>query len=78
MTIEEAQANIGKPFKYFLCRTWDIIKDVRNDGVIVGEWLEAPAEDCRLKQEQPEALKQFQQNKNDATKSSEGDSLCQP
>jgi hypothetical protein len=63
MTIEEAQANIGKPFKCIdggngLAGKFDTIKKVVN-GWIYGEFMAAPAEDCRLKQEQPEHLKQL-------------------
>lgn len=57
MTTEEAKAAIGQPFKWTLCIKWDVIKEVTDDGFIIGEFLTAPAEDCRLKQPQPEQLK---------------------
>lgn len=64
MDIETAKQNIGKPFKYSLCAHWDVIKEVTPDGYIIGEFIECPCEDARLKQEIPEGLKQYQQNKN--------------
>lgn len=73
MTIQEAKDNIGKPFKYELCAHWDIIREVDSNDYIKGDFLWVPPENCRLKQEQPEQLKKY-----NATKSSEGDSLCQP
>lgn len=63
MTIEEANANIGKPFKWSLCAHWDTIRIVTIDGFIMGDILQAPVEDCRLKQEVPEGLKNYQQQK---------------
>lgn len=63
MTIQEAKENIGKEFKLNwvsgtgAAAQFDIIKFVDANGWIHGEWLSAPAEDCRLKQEQPEQLK---------------------
>lgn len=61
MTIEEAKANIGQPFKpnwiKGLGGKFDIIREVDIDGWIIGDFWEAPAEDCRLKMEQPEQLK---------------------
>lgn len=60
MTISEATQAIGQPFKYSLCSKWDVIKEVRPDGYIIGEFIEAPADECRLKQEIPEGLKKYQ------------------
>lgn len=61
MTIEEARAAIGQPFKLNWIKAiggkFDTIREVREDGWIVGDFWEAPAEDCRLKMEQPEHLK---------------------
>lgn len=62
MTIAEAKESIGKEFKLSwitsgLAARFDIIRRVDESGVIHGDWLEAPAQDCRLKQEQPEQLK---------------------
>lgn len=57
MTAEQATSNVGQPFKWTLCVKWDVIKDVTGDGFIIGEFLTAPVEDCRLKQEQPSWLK---------------------
>ncbi len=67
MTISEAQANIGKPFKYELCAHWDIIRSVDTvNGSITGDiMVMAPIEDCRLKQEVPAGLKNYQNKKND-------------
>lgn len=62
MTTEEAYNNIGKPFKYQHCVHWDVIKEVSGDGYITGEFLCVPAEDCRLKQEQPPQLKKSKKN----------------
>lgn len=60
MTPEEAKANIGKPFKWLGGGAfwWDIITNVNEEGWIIGKFFDSPAEDCRLKQEQPEALKE--------------------
>jgi len=63
MDTQTAKANLGKPFKYLSFFKWDTILGVTADGYIHGEIFEAPAEDCRLKQEQPEALKKFQEQK---------------
>lgn len=64
MKIEEAKANIGQPFKLnwikVLSGKFDIIREVDIDGWIIGDFLEAPAQDCRLKAEQPEQLKKKQ------------------
>lgn len=64
MTIEEAKSNIGQPFKLNWIKAlggkFDIIREVREDGTIVGDFYEAPAEDCRLKLDQPEQLKKRQ------------------
>jgi hypothetical protein len=61
MTSQEAQANVGNQFKWLgsdggVTSHFDIIKKVKNDW-IYGEFIAAPAEDCRLKQDQPDHLK---------------------
>lgn len=61
MTIQEAQSNIGQPFKWIdggngITGKFDVIKKVIKDWVY-GEFIAAPAEDCRLKQDKPEHLK---------------------
>lgn len=54
MNIQEALANIGKEFKWIGCPHWDFIREVRTeDQMIIGDKIEAPVEDCRLKQEVP-------------------------
>lgn len=63
MTTEIALANIGQPVKYGSVYKWDTIRSVSADGMITGDFLEAPVEDCRLKQAQPEALKKFHEQK---------------
>jgi hypothetical protein len=63
MTTEIAQANIGQPFKYGSVYKWDTIQSVTASGYIIGDFLEAPAEDCRLKLPQPEALKVHNEKK---------------
>ncbi len=67
MTIEEAQANIGKPFKWNLCAHWDIIRDVyTTTQSITGDILiMVPVEDCRLKQPVPEGLKKYKDEQRD-------------
>lgn len=62
MTVNEAQASIGQPFKISWLTggklgSFDKIKFVDNQGNIHGDFIEAPAEDCRLKEPQPEQLK---------------------
>lgn len=57
MDTQTAKANIGKPFKWKLSVAWDEIVSVDDDGMIIGKFLEAPAEDCRLKQPVPEGFK---------------------
>ena len=61
MTLEEAQANIGQPFKWIDGGTgaagkWDVIEKVVK-GWIYGDFIAAHVEDCRLKQDQPDHLK---------------------
>ena len=63
MTISEAKNSIGKPFKLSwvkpksgLAANFDKIKSVDPSGWVHGEWLSAPAEDCRLKGEVPPGL----------------------
>lgn len=65
ISMEEAKANIGKPFKWTLSINWDIIRDVTDDGYVIGDYLTAPIEDVRLKQEQPEALKKYLKSKHE-------------
>ena len=65
MTIEEARAAIGQPFKWILCAQWDKIIEVSDDGYITGEIVQAPVEECRLKQPQPEHLKRNKELQND-------------
>lgn len=62
MNATEAHANIGKPFKYQYCVKWDLIKEVTDDGYIIGEFLTVPVEDCRLKMEQPIQLRKIKTN----------------
>lgn len=60
MTIEEAQANIGQPFKWVegsgATGKFDVIRKVVK-GWVYGDFLAAPLEDCRLKLDQPDHLK---------------------
>lgn len=61
MTLEEAQANIGKPFKWIPGGTgaagkFDIIQKIVK-GWVYGDFVAAPLEDCRLKLDQPDHLK---------------------
>lgn len=59
MTISEANNNIGQPFKLtlFAGAKMDVIKEVQRDGTIIGEFIEAHCEDCRLKEAVPENFK---------------------
>jgi hypothetical protein len=62
MTQEQAKAAIGQPFKVTALRggllgEFDTIREVTEDGTIIGDYTEAAAEDCRLKQAQPDALR---------------------
>ena len=59
MTIGEANNNIGQPFKLtlFTGAKMDIIKRVKEDGTIIGEFIAAHCEDCRLKEAVPENFK---------------------
>lgn len=62
MNIQEALNNIGKEFKVIdftsgLLARFDILREVREDFTLVGDWIEAPVWMCRLKNEQPEHLK---------------------
>ncbi len=62
MTLEEAKSNIGKPFKIMgfaggAAGGFDTIRSVEENGMIHGDFIQALAEDCRLKQEQPEGFK---------------------
>ena len=61
MTREEANANIGQPFKWIYGGSgalgkFDTIRKVEDD-TIHGDFLEAHHDDCRLKLDQPEHLK---------------------
>ncbi len=65
MTIQEAQQNIGQPFRVDGFGTWfaknssrfDTIRAVNEEGWIVGDFIDAPAQDCRLKEAVPEQFK---------------------
>jgi hypothetical protein len=57
MDIATATANIGKEFKWRLVDRWDVIRQVTPDGTIIGDSMEAPAFDCRLKEPVPEGFK---------------------
>ena len=57
MDIQTAKDNIGQPFKWNVASFWDTIKIVTDDGMIKGDMIEAPAEQCRLKQPVPEQFK---------------------
>ena len=64
MDIQTARQNVGKPFKIIdsgtgLIGKFDTILSVEEDGTIHGNFIEANCTDCRLKLEQPEALKRF-------------------
>lgn len=65
MTIEQAKNNIGEPFtvKDMPGLGFDTIRSVDPDGTIHGDFLEASAEDCRLKEKQPEALRRHHELK---------------
>lgn len=67
MTPQEAKLALGQPFKLNWVTSgaagqFDIIRFVDQTGWVHGDWLAAPAEDCRLKNIQPEQLKKKQQN----------------
>jgi hypothetical protein len=66
MTPKEATENIGRQFRIIgfggLCGKFDTILAVDENGWIIGNFIEAPAEDCRLKQTQPEQLKKKNKN----------------
>lgn len=58
MLIKEAQLNIGQPFKIGwltsgLLSHFDIIKEVKPDGTVLGDFIIAACHDCRLKELQP-------------------------
>lgn len=63
MTRQEAQDSIGKEFKLNWTNVaggkFDIIRNVTSEGYVVGDFIEAPATDCRLKQDVPKQLKQY-------------------
>jgi hypothetical protein len=61
MDIQTAKQNIGKPFKYANVVHWDVIRSVSDDGMITGDFMEAPVEDCRLKQPVPEGFKKHKE-----------------
>ena len=62
MTQQEAKASIGLPFTLNFTRgvRFDTIRSVSDDGTVKGDFIEAPADSCRLKLPQPEALKNHQ------------------
>ena len=58
MTTEEALNKGGKEFKLLIAGArFDIIREVKPDGTIIGDFTEAHCNDCRLKLDQPEHLK---------------------
>lgn len=62
MTPEQARENIGQQFRLSgygdgLLSRFDTIRLVTEDGKVYGDFIEAHAHDCQLKQEQPEQLK---------------------
>jgi hypothetical protein len=57
MDILTAKKNIGQPFKVDWLDKWDVIRSVTNEGMIIGDQVEAEASDCRLKEPQPDAFK---------------------
>lgn len=62
MTLEEAKANVGKPFKWIdggtgITGRFDTIRGVGEDGTVYGDFLAAHHNDCRFKQDQPDQLK---------------------
>jgi hypothetical protein len=59
MTTQEARASIGQEFKVIglTGMRFDTIRKVEADGTIHGDFTEAKADDCRLKQDQPDHLK---------------------
>jgi len=66
MTILEAQQNIGQPFKVIGLpfhfkggTTFDTIRDVTEGGEIIGDFVDALVEDCRLKHEVPKQLQAY-------------------
>ncbi len=62
MTVQQANNNIGQSFKVmdFPGLRFDVIKEVLQDGTIVGDFMEANCGDCRLKEAIPEGLKKNQ------------------
>jgi len=64
MEISEAKNAIGQPFKWSLCVKWDVIRSVTDDGFIIGDFITAPIEETRLKQEQPPQLVKHQKQNN--------------
>ena len=63
MTREEALNNIGQSFRPIdpgsLPGKFDTIREVQEDGTIIGDIIEMHHDDCRLKQSQPEQLKKL-------------------
>lgn len=65
MTRDEAIANIGRPFRVEFFLVWfhqtqsyfDTIREVTEDGEIIGDIITASCDHCMLKQQQPEQLK---------------------
>lgn len=67
MNIQEAWNSIGKEFKVIdftsgLLARFDILREVTKDGILIGDFIEAPVFMCRLKNEQPEQLKKSDDN----------------
>lgn len=70
MTIQQANNNIGMPFKVTaftsgILSHFDTIIRVDIDGTIHGHFIEAHCEDCRLKLDQPDHLKRHNDEKAD-------------
>lgn len=61
MIVQEAKDGIGREFRLSMFNSgilgrFDIIRRVKPDGTICGDFIEAHAEDCQFKQEQPLSL----------------------
>jgi hypothetical protein len=58
MDIKTAKQSIGKQFKVIdITNNFDVIREVLDDGTVVGDFSECHCSDARLKQEQPKQLK---------------------
>lgn len=70
MTREEVFANFGKPFKVTylhggILGSFDTIRAITTDDWIIGDFIVAHCEDCRLKGEQPQHLIKKKSNDRD-------------